>query len=372
VMSEMWLEITDLSPALRALAKLSLPTPSRRSGSTGGTGTEEESQALRAARQLVSLKVTLSTLPVWEGEIRKLNRTRVQLTSKLVVARDGSAKLLGELQLRDMKENLTQLINASASFSVEGEEGEGLGSSQEQLSAQAVTMAVQILQSNSASNPPGSEKLLVAMERVQLVLDSVKANRAAAAQQVARFVELYIQSFPGEEEELVRAVEQQGDCSSPHVAQSEQLSAQRELLVQATEGRVWSSPSLDALFLLASAVRTLAPALNDSLRGALSAVLREINSTCGSDEGNKLVAGYLRARGDGVGGGGGVSQVVGSMGDVAAELDGMTMFLEEQWLQEAAQGLADSWAAAAGPHHIRLTVILQEVCHRLRKRGSGE
>eukprot|EP00600_Ochromonadales_sp_CCMP1393_P010158 CAMPEP_0174964600 /NCGR_PEP_ID=MMETSP0004_2-20121128/5962_1 /TAXON_ID=420556 /ORGANISM="Ochromonas sp., Strain CCMP1393" /LENGTH=1439 /DNA_ID=CAMNT_0016213327 /DNA_START=197 /DNA_END=4513 /DNA_ORIENTATION=- len=82
-MSEMWLEITDLPPSLRALAKLSIDDSTAQDiareveesevAIAEGDVPAEDTGSYRLAKQLTHLTVSMQTVTAWEADIRKLN-----------------------------------------------------------------------------------------------------------------------------------------------------------------------------------------------------------------------------------------------------------------------------------------------------------
>jgi hypothetical protein len=324
VMSEMWLEIHDLSPVLRPLAKLVLPAPSA----------EESSDAAvtHVAEQLTGMKVSLLSITTWESEIKKLNLVRVQVTTKLITVRDAAAKLLGELQMRDVKSELSALMKGAALSTKSRDSG-----AEDQLSAQAVNAAVQILVANSASNPPGSEKLLAALERVKLVLESVKVNRSTVAQTASRLVEAYIEHFPQEEQKLLLA---ETDCSPES---REAVLAQRKTLLQRAKGNaLCSGPELTEAFAVAHAIDTRIKKLRAALHSEVCDVLSEISPTTTAAQGADLLAQHLLMM---TGRGAAPLQLVQGMEETVEELEGLVMFVEERWVQDGVQAVVTNWQA---------------------------
>lgn len=323
VMSEMWLEIKDLAAPLKPLAKLVLPAIS-------GEAMSSAAAVIQVAEQLSSMKTSLQSMIAWEAEIRKLNLVRVQLTSKLVTVRDASVKLLSELQFRDPKAQLTKLMKGAAVSSNARD-----SSGEDQLSSQAVSAAVQILVTNSASNPPGSEKLLVALERVKLVLESVKVNRSTVAQLTARYVKLFTTHFPAEENSLL--VEFVGAESA---------------LKQAVDNAACSTDALESCFAVATAVHTRSESLNANLRYELTEAISEISPSLTIEQCDMLIRDHLKACK--------VAQtpstLTSGMSEVVEELDGMVMFVEEEWVQTLVNGVTQSWSAS------KLATLMQEVC----------
>ena len=322
VMSEMWLEIKDLPAPLRSLAKLVLPAAS----------TEEfgaVAAVMQVAEQLTSMKASLLHMVAWEVEIRKLNLVRVQLTTKLVTVRDASVKLLAELQMADPKAQLTQLMKGAA---VTSNTRDSTG--EDQLTHQAVSAAVQILVTNSASNPPGSEKLLLALERVKLVLESVKVNRSTAAQHTARYVELFTTHFPAV---AVALFGETGAVAS---------------LKLARENLACSTDALEACFAVATSVQDHASNLNARLREDVTEAILEISPGHTAQQCETLIKEHLRVTKSAHT----PSALMSGMEEAIEELEGMVMFVEESWVQGLVNTFTQSWSAT------KLATLMQEVC----------
>ena len=308
VMSEMWLEIKDLPAALKPLAKLVLPATSDNSS---------VAVVMQVAEQLAAMKASLLSMTAWEAEIRKLNLVRVQLTTKLVTVRDASVQLLSELQMRDPKAQLTKLMKGAAvTSSTRDSTGE------DQLSTQAVNAAVQILVTNSASNPPGSEKLLVALERVKLVLESVKVNRTTVGQLTARYVELFTSHFPAEASGLL----------APEGAEV--------AIQQARQNLACSTDSLELCFTIATAVQARSSDLNGRLRYELTEAISEIAPNTTIEQCDNLIREHLKAAKVAQA----ASALMDGMSEVVEELDGMVMFVEEEWVQGLVHTVTQSWS----------------------------
>jgi hypothetical protein len=244
-------------------------------------------------------------------------------------------KLLGDLQFSDTKAELSALMKGAA-LSTTRESG-----SEDQLSAQAVNAAVQILVTNSASNPPGSEKLLAALERVKLVLESVKVNRSTVAQMAARFADAYIAHFPQEASDVLlcgaATPEEETSAEAVLVAKEEQLQRAKENLVCGTE-------SLTEIFVIAAGVRERANVLSKTLHEDVCAAIAEITPGIAPSQCEAMVAAHLCAVSSAPSTE--TSQLVSGLQDIVDELEGLVMFIEEKWVQDKISGLVRGWAAA--------------------------
>ena len=118
------------------------------------------------ARRLLeaNLAITESQLQSWEGELRKLNLSRAQNTTKILALQAESTALATQMDVLDAQ-SLTSLIG--------GRLGEG-------VTAQAARGAVELLVHPPSSNPPGSLALLGASTNLLLLLKSVQMQRCQA------------------------------------------------------------------------------------------------------------------------------------------------------------------------------------------------
>lgn len=343
IMSEMWLEISDLPLALRPLAKLTIDMPSINAASQMDDKTQLFELVMALSQQLSDYKVSMrSAVVVWESELRKLNLIRVQLTSKLISLRDSCMVLIDELKFVDVRKQLFALVQsfATANFSSIDQLSSSSSSSttsndQDQLSVQAINAAVQLLNVNSASNPPGSEKLLSALERTKLVLESVKATRTTVGLHVSNLLHHFITHF----------------TVDPATAS---LATYLNLLTRITEGqqsKVFSTRHVEELFDGLDFITSYSREINHDLHTKLRDALLEVN--VGSSESTVCtqISDYLKHKLQltAVGGGGAsdsnqfISSFIVSMDEVVEELEAMSIFIEEEWVQLQVHRLVSQW-----------------------------
>lgn len=343
IMSEMWLEISDLPLALRPLAKLTIDMPSINAASQMDDKTQLFEQVMSLSQQLSDYKVSMrSTVVVWESELRKLNLIRVQLTSKLISVRDSCMVLIDELKFVDVRKQLFALVQSFATANFSSIDQLSLSSSssttsndQDQLSVQAINAAVQLLNVNSASNPPGSEKLLSALERTKLVLESVKATRTTVGLHVSNLLHHFITHF----------------TVDPATAS---LATYLNLLTRINEGqqsKVFSTSHVEELFDGLDFITSYSREINHDLHTKLRDALMEVN--VGSSESTVCtqISDYLKHKLQltAVGGGGGsdsnpvISSFIVSMEEVVEELEAMSIFIEEDWVQLQVHRLVSQW-----------------------------
>jgi hypothetical protein len=341
IMSEMWLEISDLPLALRPLAKLTIDMPSINAASQMDDKTQLFELVMALSQQLSDYKVSMrSAVVVWESELRKLNLIRVQLTSKLISVRDSCMVLIDELKFVDVRKQLFALVQsfATANFSSIDQlssSSSTTSNDQDQLSVQAINAAVQLLNVNSASNPPGSEKLLSALERTKLVLESVKATRTTVGLHVSNLLHHFITHF----------------TVDPATAS---LATYLNLLTRITEGqqsKVFSTRHVEELFDGLDFITSYSREINHDLHTKLRDALLEVN--VGSSESTVCtqISDYLKHKLQltAVGGGGAsdsnqfISSFIVSMDEVVEELEAMSIFIEEEWVQLQVHRLVSQW-----------------------------
>lgn len=144
-MSEMSLSVHDLSPELRLLS--SVP--------------QSESDVVALAHQLRAsgVVVTAESVESWRRELSKLNVKRTSTTLKAAAVKEEAIRLVAQLGFFD------ELSLHSLAMKTDD------------AAAEAVRVAVDIVMTGSASNPPGSDKLLSALEHVRAGLLAVSAER---------------------------------------------------------------------------------------------------------------------------------------------------------------------------------------------------
>lgn len=138
------------------------------------TSLYHESLSHKIAIQLQLHQCSLKQVSAWENEIRKLNLDRVHYTQKGISLRDETVKLAKELSLSD-KHSYSQILH--------------------QEESEVMTAVVQLILTNSSSNPPGSAKLVNALEQLKMTLECVKVNRINAAALMNKYVLLITEHF---------------------------------------------------------------------------------------------------------------------------------------------------------------------------------
>ena len=160
LMSEMWLEPRELSEPLRPLLQIAVGN---------------NMPALARNMQSEGLNLEDASISRWEHALRKLNVQRGQTTTKLIQVLEKAQTLGSTLQILD-EQQLRQVLSHAPL---------------DDVSTRAVDGAIELLLSAPTGNPPGAEALLVALERVLLLLESVRVNRSTALQLSQRFADTF-------------------------------------------------------------------------------------------------------------------------------------------------------------------------------------
>lgn len=300
-------------------------------------------QVMALSQQLSDYKVSMrSSVVVWESELRKLNLIRVQLTSKLISVRDSCMVLIDELKFVNVRKQLFALVQSFATANFSSIDQLSLSSSssttsndQDQLSVQAINAAVQLLNVNSASNPPGSEKLLSALERTKLVLESVKATRTTVGLHVSNLLHHFITHF----------------TVDPATAS---LATYLNLLTRINEGKqskVFSTSHVEELFDGLDFITSYSREINHDLHMKLRDSLMEVNVGSSESIVSTQISDYLKHKLQltAVGGGGAndstpvISSFIVNMEEVVEELEAMSIFIEEEWVQLQVHRLVSQW-----------------------------
>jgi hypothetical protein len=193
LISEMWLGINDVSEDLKVLMKLSIV----RSWSKTVTdlSTAEVSEVIDIAHQLdvFGYQLNDATLAKWTDSLRKLNIKRGTTTNKLLKLRESAAALCGELKLseKDILQSLFDSYLKTCNPTSESPEDQVFGNATVSPKAASIIVTATLshcpsssLYSSSPSNPPGSEQLLVAAEKLNLLVNSVSANRSIVSSHI--------------------------------------------------------------------------------------------------------------------------------------------------------------------------------------------
>lgn len=320
VVAEMWLDIVDIHPALHQVLRLKVSNLTQ----------SLNSDMAQVIAELDNAKLCLADLDgVIEVEIRKLNLQRVQTTLKLIETRTETIALMEELEIKQAHE-VDQLFQAFK-FSSDGHTSIQVGS--DALSNDTVKAAVQLVVVNSASNPPGSQKLLFALQRLKFILESVKVNRSTLFDLLTRLLVLCQDSL------LI--------CTDKQQLKN----------VEYNYGRL----QLDQRLELVEAIESELLGLQSSVEKQLISICRsmnhlhELSSNEDRDRDNSTVSLIKQFKdqchiafntGD-------VKSPVfdqirsfeTAMHDIIADLEGMAAFTEETWLRDRIADVCGRWAA---------------------------
>lgn len=327
LVAEMWLDVCELPPCLQALLKVDT----------------NDAEPAELARRLVGLGLTLGDAQQadWEAELRKLNLTRAQTTTKLLALQTESAALATRLELLDA-ESLSALIGG----------GRGLG---EEISAQAAAGAVELLGRPPASNPPGSQSLLRASQNLLLLLQSTQITRAAAVTHARKMVALFAP-------EETKATEQPPATAAAAAATG----------IDAEEGAAHTQREVVQALTAMEDVCAAAAAGQACLRASIASVAAELGSPAGDAEGK--LATLLQTRAP--------PAAMASMDATMVEMAAMVL-VDEAWLAAALEHAVVAWGAApaeagspcrgadspdggpSGREHVRRTLVLRAELGRL-------
>lgn len=335
VVAEMWLELHDLPKGLQTLYHLKVdnlvPLLDEMDNTTEAIMEIKCKEVAKVGKYLVDeRRSSLQDLSSWENEIKRLNLQRVQITNTLVALREKILLTITELELKEGNHSggignstlQTLITSALQAPSVSGIE----------ISPQVIKTTIQVLSMKSASNPPGSLKLQDAMERVKLLLDSVKCNRNAVAMQLKKFIDQYMSIF--EDREIV-----------------ENQSERRTLFLLASSELIFKNSSLELLF---SIVEEIAMKLNSSRFYAAMQIKTLIKALTGQADEKIMdqIYGLLQKKVQSIPmeestsksqqGGWRLAQ---TSEEVSEELTAMSMFVEENWIQQHINDIIKSWSS---------------------------
>lgn len=326
--AEMWLELHDLPKCLQSLYHLKvdnlIPLISEKNNSSEAMMEIKCKEVSKVAKYLVEEKQTsLQELNQWDIELKKLRAQQNKITIALIALRDKILSTISELELKDSKgkNSLEALISSALqSTSPMGNE----------FSSQVVKKTIQVLSMKSASNPPCAIKLQDAMERVQLLLDSIKCNRNAVASQLKKFISEYVDVF-GDRDVI--------DGSND-----------RQKIFSTLPGElIFKNSSLESLFTI---IEDISLKLNYSRFYSVMNIKTVIKMLTAQSDDKIMDQIYLLLQKK-------VKEISGTNGDlqeehggwklacicdeVNEELTSMSMFVEENWIQERINEVIKNW-----------------------------
>ena len=353
LVAEMWLEIDELPAILRPVLKIN----------TCKNGCDDLNTYYHLlADQMCGLQISLKDFhSTVESELRKLNLDRVHLTTKLINLKKLCIDLTDHLGITE-RSQFDELLKPDVISS--GGEGDQLS-----VDRDALSLAVQIITVNSASNPQGSSKLLTAFEKLKLILESVKVNRQTLSVHVVKYIEMYSEGFQ--------------DDSLFTSSFTKQIFQQWTL-------HMCSSDCIKNMFEVAFNVEYRSKILKESFIDRIISTLDEFtsfgdnnNSSSQSEMYRSQVSNYLTTCEKSL-----ISyKVINNMSeeemsspmykvtsfenelnDIISEMEGIEMFLEESWLRSLVRTFTTSWSKTGKEslrRNIRDVVLLKDELKRV-------
>eukprot|EP01038_Epipyxis_sp_PR26KG_P009810 gene9810-13201_t len=136
-------------------------------------------ELMNSAKKLHHLGLSFHEFNSWESEVRLLLIQRAEIISKIMIIRDNTVTLRDQLGIFG-KNHFDMII------------GNGLSALGEDVSQNTVNEAVQLIITNTNNaTPRGNKQLLLAMERIQILLESVKVNRLTVSTLLIRYIDLF-------------------------------------------------------------------------------------------------------------------------------------------------------------------------------------
>jgi hypothetical protein len=152
-----------------------------------------------------------------DSELKQLNLLRIQFTNKIIGKRDSILVLLKDLSIsyQDSTSNeLSLLIHSilmnenSFEMTMSSEDNNGSSPSEskkKENKEKLIQLSLQILSMKSLSNPPGAESLLLILEKIQLLLESVKCNRINLSSLIVTLLQSWLKNF--DEFQLIQSMD---------------------------------------------------------------------------------------------------------------------------------------------------------------------
>jgi len=317
----MWLDVVDLHPSLQKLMKIKVCSNSEEADFV----LEEMSNARLSLQEVDG---------VVEAEIRKLNLLRVQTSLRLVAVRQEATEMVQELQINQTQELLNLITTCQNQQQKDSRDEE------DEVSGEAMKAAFQLVLVNSASNPPGSLKLLQALQRVKLVLESVKVNRGTLYVLLTRFL----------------------DTCHAHLAIVSDNQHQ-QLVSGSINGCKWGRTQLIQRFTDVDDVSNSFHSQDAHLQSQIAATVAEM-SVGDEDSISSRIAVYLSCCHESLACRELFTDILRpfevAVEDIFSELDGLAGFLEENWLRDRIANICNGWTAAEGGFRLitRQVIIL--------------
>lgn len=141
-----------------------------------------------------------------DSELKHLNLRRIQITNQIIALRDQILLLTSDQSLsisaeefttlaRSIIQNPTALMSMSGDEEIMGRNSFGEGEIDQQALEKVYHMALQILSKKTLSNPPGSEQIVVFLEKLKFLLESIQCNRTNLANLMISLVSQWLDYF---------------------------------------------------------------------------------------------------------------------------------------------------------------------------------
>jgi len=312
LVSEMWLDITQLSPNLQALMRIM----------TADADPVELAHRLQEARACVDDEQILK----WEGDLRKLNVTRAQTTNRLIALQKETAELSAALGVSTTRA-LQNVIGTK-----------GLG---EDVTAQATSGAIELVVAPQASNPPGSASLLAAAENLLLLLKNVRFQRASVVMQCGKVSQAFNEAAPVTAAALAKESEEEAGSHAPTAA----VTGTVVKVVPASEVAYTQEQVMAAVHGLEDLCDGAQQSM-PQIKKSIASVFADLSGSSSSSATNEVA---LDAKIDAIVTNAKAPSHLAAMSAAIAELGsaGMAPVVEELWLSQALEDLECLWTGCS-------------------------
>jgi hypothetical protein len=312
LVSEMWLDITQLTPHLQALMRIM----------TADAEPVELAHRLQEARVCVDDDQFLK----WEVDLRKLNVTRAQTTNRLIALQKEAAELSAALGIS----------TARALQDVIGNRGLG-----EDVTTQAANGAIELVMAPQASNPPGSASLLAAAENLLLLLKNIRFQRASVVVQCGKVSQAFNEAAPLTISAVTKEAGDEADSHPPIAA----VTGTIVRVVPASEVSYTQGQVLAAVHGLEDLCDRAQQSM-PQIKKAIAAVFLELAGSASASSTNEAT---LEVRIDAIVAAAKAPSHLASMSAAIADLGnaGMAPVVEELWLSQTLEDLECLWTGCS-------------------------
>lgn len=353
LMREMRLEADkeEVSPALQKLCKLSLAS---------------EAESLDALAR-AGMTISSEELKGWESEVRQLNIQRVQISGKLAALVEKTRALAADdLKFSLVQEQSQPLAGSASELRAVGELALAVGGSicdeqdVDRVTAPIMAAAIDLLlvpivphSVNVVKALPGSAKILAAMERLQMMLESLKVSRQTVTSHGHSFYEWLkscLDAASGEEAPPLEAADV--PLSRAHIdslfSQAAALLGQQSSISVTKVWPEWAANRKAAMIRSLLALQTVAkvswPAPHDTAEEQVEVLLQRALAQPADS----------------------MKKAFTEMSELLDEMKDLGMFVEEDFLKLHVQRLTNHWEVFGRPLLFQAAVLLSE-----RRRVDG-